>query len=274
MKIGIVINPNKEGTLALSKEVSHWLEERKHQVFKNLQQPIHEWIDDCGLLICLGGDGTLLSNAIHMKLRSVPIFGINLGTVGFLTEIKPEEVYKELDLFLSGKATIEDRLMLSCAVGKEKGGSVKEFNALNDIVLNREGLTRMLSVSVHINGELLTSFLGDGIILATPTGSTAFSLSAGGVIVHPKLEAILITPICPHASSLRPIIIPPSEEVVLRVSPKHGESKATVTMDGQTKVEIDESYVVRVKKAPLPIKIVKSTERNYFQTLREKFRIP
>lgn len=273
MKIGVVVNPNKEGAMALAKEVSCWLENRQHQVFQNLSQDIVEWINDCDLLICLGGDGTLLSSATHMKMRSVPIFGINLGTVGFLTEIKREEVYKELERFLSGEAQIEDRVMLSCSVSKENEVCVKEFNALNDVVLSREGLTRMLSVSVHINGQLLTSFLGDGIILATPTGSTAYSLSAGGVIVHPQLEAILITPICPHASSLRPIIIPPYEEVVLRVSPKHGESKATVTMDGQTKVEIDDSYIVRVKKSSLPVKMIKSAERNYFQTLREKFRI-
>lgn len=274
-KIGIVANPRKSGAAELVPKLKSWLEKRECLTADTYLESIENVLRDAELVICLGGDGTLLSVAGHMKEKSIPVLGINLGALGFLTEVKQDEVFEELSTFLSGAAVVEERFMLSCRVQSEKTKRERRLLALNDIVVSREGLSRILRLEVRVSGEKITSFAGDGMIIATPTGSTAYSLSAGGAVVHPKLEAILLTPICPHASALRPIVVSADEKISVRIQGGTQEAaKALLTADGQENMEIDDSFIMEITRANTPLKLVKSSKRSYFATLRENFKFP
>ena len=282
-KIGIVVNPRKSGAAELVPKIKTWLEKRECQVFETYSQAAENVLEDADLVICLGGDGTLLAVAGHMKQKSIPVLGVNLGALGFLTEVKQDEIFEELSVFLSGHSVIEERLMLSCTVQSAKAKCERRLLALNDIVISREGLSRILRLEVRVSGEKMTGFAGDGMIVATPTGSTAYSLSAGGAVVHPKLEAILLTPICPHASALRPMVVSADEKISVRLQngPKdvtgdtsRDAARALLTADGQENMEIDDSFSMEITRANTVLKLVKSSKRGYFATLRENFKFP
>jgi NAD+ kinase len=226
------------------------------------------------LIICLGGDGTILGVASHMKEHSIPILGVNLGSLGFLTEVKETEVFEELNSYFLGSFSLEERLMIACSARSEKAKKERRFVALNDIVVNREGLSRLLHIEVCVAGEKLTSFAGDGVIVATPTGSTAYSLSAGGPIVHPKLDNLIVTPICPHASALRPMVVGGDEKISIRLQNIHEGDKALLTADGQENLEIDDTFNIEITRSSVPLRLVKSSKRSYFATLRENFKFP
>ncbi len=272
--IGIVINSNKEGALELLQELRQWLEKRSCSVLDNETTQIDEILASAELLICMGGDGTLLNLTHHMVHRSVPVLGVNLGNLGFITEVKKEELFEELKTVFSGEYKIEERTMLSCRVKDEKTNENRRFQAFNDIVINREGLTRYLRVELKIGSETFTSYSGDGVIIATPTGSTAYSLSAGGPIVHPRMNGIIITAICPHVSSLRPIVVPGSEKIVSKIVCRAPEEHALLVADGQNSLQIGENHLIEVTQSETPVKLIKSSKRSYFQTLQEKFKIP
>ena len=164
--------------------------------------------------------------------------------------------------------------MLSCTAWSEKAKEERRFMALNDIVVSREGLSRILKMEVNAGGEKLTSFAGDGLIVATPTGSTAYSFSAGGAVVHPKLEALIITPICPHASALRSMVLSDDERISIRLQNTLGHGRALLTADGQENLEIDDSYSIEITRSGTRLRLVKSSRRSYFSTLRENFKFP
>lgn len=273
-KIGIVANSKKAGAEALLAKLREWLEKREIRVSDSLSSSIEQVIHEADLVVCLGGDGTMLRVADHMRDQSVPILGVNLGSLGFLTEVKETEIFEELNAFLLGQYETEERLMLACSVYSPESKMERRFVALNDIVLSREGLTRLLRVEVCVSGDKLTRFAGDGLIIATPTGSTAYSLSAGGAIVHPKLEAIIITPICPHASSLRPMVVRGDEKITVKIHPSSAGERALLTADGQENFEIDDSYNVEITRSNTPVRLFKSSKRSYFATLRENFKFP
>ena len=273
-KIGIVVNQHKKGAPELCEKLKTWLMKRDISVQDSSSVSLDDLIETSTLLLCLGGDGTILSVVSRMKLRVVPILGVNFGKLGFLTEAKAEEVFEELNAYLLQKPVVENRLMLSCTVKGKKTDQERRFVALNDIVIGREGLARILQLDVTISGEKFTSFRGDGLVIASPTGSTAYSLSAGGAVVHPKLEALLITPICPHALNLRSLVIGADEKITIRIRTDNPHEKALLTADGQEKIEIDDSYSVEVTRFHMPLSLVKSSKRGYFQTLRENFKFP
>lgn len=279
-KIGIVVNLKKANAFELMQKLRVWLEKRDVVVADTTTSTMDEVLRESELVICLGGDGTILSVAAHMNRFSVPILGVNLGSLGFLTEIKQEEMFEELNAYFLDAARIEERVMLSCSVRSDAAnvppGQKKERRlvALNDMVISREGLSRIIQVEVRVGGEMLTRFAGDGVIIATPTGSTAYSLSAGGSIVHPKLQAIMITPICPHSSALRSMIVDAGEKISVKIKTAQENGKAVLTADGQENFEIDDSYSVEVIKASVPFKLLKSSKRSYFATLRENFKFP
>lgn len=273
-KIGIVVNSNKPGATELLPKLRDWLVKRENSVSDTTSSALDELVRESDLLISLGGDGTLLSISKHIKEKSVPVLGVNLGRLGFLTEIKQDEVFEELNSFFIGSSKIEERLMLSCTASSAKTKKERRLIALNDIVISREGLSRMLRVEIFVSKEKLTSFAGDGVIVATPTGSTAYSLSAGGAVLHPQLETIIITPICPHASSLRPIVVAASEKITVRIQSSGGANKGLLTADGQENLEIDDSYTVEITRAVTPLRLVKSSKRSYFDSLRENFKFP
>lgn len=273
-KIGIVVNKHKAGALELLGKLQQWLSKRDFEAVDSTSQPIESIIEQSGLVICLGGDGTLLSVASQMKEKSVPILGVNLGSLGFLTEVKGDEVFEELNAFFLGQSQIENRLMLACSAQSASEKRERRFCALNDMVISREGLTRLLRLEVSVSGELMSSFSGDGVIVATPTGSTAYSLSAGGAIVHPRLDALVITPICPHSLSLRSVIVSAEEKITVKISADRPGEKALLTADGQENLEIDDSFTVDIMRSNNPVQLVKSSKRSYLGTLKEKFKFP
>ncbi len=273
-KIGIVVNSNKPGALELLPKLRDWLTKRENSVLDTTSHSLDEIVKDASLIISLGGDGTLLSLSNHLKENPAPVLGVNLGRLGFLTEIKQEEIFEELNAFFIQSSKIEERLMLSCTASSSKTKKERRLTALNDIVISREGLSRILRVDIFVSKEKLTSFAGDGVIIATPTGSTAYSLSAGGAVIHPKLEAIIITPICPHAASLRPIVVDAGEKISVRIQNSGGAGKGLLTADGQENLEIDDSYSIEITRSATPLRLVKSSKRSYFDSLRENFKFP
>ncbi len=273
-KVGIVVNEKKKGAVELCAKLRDWLAKRDVTVRDSSSESLDVLIEQSDFMVCLGGDGTILSLVSHMKGRIVPIVGVNLGKLGFLTEVKENEIFEELNTYLLQDPPTENRLMLSCYAWSKQAHQERRFVALNDIVIGREGLARILSMEISISGEKFTSFRGDGVIIATPTGSTAYSLSAGGAVVHPKLEALLITPICPHALNLRSLVIAANEKITIRIRTDKPGEKALLTADGQEKIEIDDSYIVEVTRFNMPLALIKSSKRSYLETLRENFKFP
>ena len=273
-KIGIVVNPKKPHALKWLEELRTWLAKRSMEFEDNVESPIDKVLAEAALLVCLGGDGTILRVANQMRERAVPVLAVNVGSLGFLTEVKTEELFDELQTYFLDQSRVEDRLMLACSVQSEKNKTERRFQALNDIVVSREGLTRLLNVRVEVSGETVTHFSGDGVIVATPTGSTAYSLSAGGAIVHPKLEAFIITPICPHALALRSLVVRADERIIIGIGCDRKDERALLTADGQENIEVDETSTVEITRSSIPFRLIKSNRRSYLETLRENFQFP
>ena len=273
-KIGIVVNPKKPNAQKWLTELRTWLSKRSVEVSDTLESPLEEVLKEASLLVCLGGDGTILRLADQMKERSIPVLAVNVGSLGFLTDVKTEEMFDELQTYFLEKSQIEERLMLACSAQSEKKRTERRFQALNDIVVSREGLTRLLRVRVDVSGETLTKFSADGVIVSTPTGSTAYSLSAGGAIVHPKLEGIVITPICPHALALRSLVVRADERIMIGIECDREGERALLTADGQENMEVDETTSIEITRSPLPFRLIKSSRRSYVETLRENFKLP
>lgn len=277
-RVGILTNTKKPNAEQIRKELRSWLEKRSVQVRDSVEASLEQVLSDSDLMICLGGDGTILHLAGKMVEQQIPVLGINLGGLGFLTEVRIEELYDELKLIFSGQFEIEERMLLSANVSsRAKAGqksAERRFQALNDIVVNREGLTRYMAIQLDVNARPAVRFFGDGVIVSTPTGSTAYSLSAGGPIVHPSLDHMILTPICPHASILRSLVVPGAETVQIKITCDEGEEKALLTVDGQVDMEIDDRSLIEVTRSVNRFKLVKSSKRSYFETLREKFKLP
>ena len=218
------------------------------------------------MIVVFGGDGTILSVARLVGSRSVPILGVNLGGLGFITEISKDEVCGSINNILSGKYSFEERIMLIADVYRN-GKKLKQHNALNDIVLHKSAIARMIELDIHINNKYVTTFKADGLIISTPTGSTAHSLSAGGPILYPTLESFLMTPICPHTLTSRPIVLP--DAFTLDISIKKGDD-VYLTLDGQEGLPLKVNDKVRIKKADYKTRFLHLHDRDYFKVLRTK----
>jgi NAD+ kinase len=224
------------------------------------------------MVVLLGGDGTLLSMAdcIGATGSSAPILGVNFGSLGFLTEVTLPELYPSLEAALTGQARIEERMMLRSTTLREQGAHTDHI-ALNDVVINKAGHSRMIDLSVSIGDEFITRIKADGLIIATPTGSTAYNLAAGGPIVQPNLDALLITPIAPHTLTNRPIVIPAASTI--RIQPiMDGRDDVHVTMDGQTGFRLQAGDEIRVCRAERLLRLIRPSTRSYFEVLREKLK--
>ncbi|MDP6978325.1 MAG: NAD(+)/NADH kinase [Myxococcota bacterium] len=221
------------------------------------------------LVVAVGGDGTLLSVVRACGTRSVPILGINLGTLGFLTEVNRDEMEAVLDRLRAGEIVIESRMRLDIEVERD-GDVIARYLALNDVVITRTALSRMVDLRTFADGLKVTTYHGDGLIISTPTGSTAYSLSAAGPIALPLLEAFLLTPICPHALNQRPIVLPHQTEVEVRMALTPGAEAATMTVDGQDGLELGAHDSVVVRRSPHDARIVTSPFRNRFEILHTK----
>ncbi|HJY88324.1 MAG TPA: NAD(+)/NADH kinase [Candidatus Acidoferrales bacterium] len=220
------------------------------------------------LLIVLGGDGTLLA-AARLTEGSVPILPVNLGGLGFLTSVTLEELYPILEQVLEGRHRISERVLLEAEVLRE-GKVVERQRALNDAVLNKGTLARMIDVDLHIDRTYVCRYRADGLIISTPTGSTAYSLAAGGPIVYPLVEAFLITPICPHMLTNRPLVIPNTSEI--EVEFQAGEEPVYLTLDGQVGVELRYGDRVAARKAGTKLRLVRPQRKTYFEILRNKLK--
>jgi NAD+ kinase len=221
------------------------------------------------LVIVLGGDGTLLSVARLIGSREVPILGVNLGGLGFLTEITLDELFPTLEAVLRDQYSLSRRLTLTVRV--LRGGElVAGFEALNDAVINKTALSRIVDLETHVNGEYVATFRADGLILSTPTGSTAYCLAAGGPIIYPTLPALVIIPICPHTLTNRPLVVPDSAVVEI-IQGSEGED-VHLTVDGQVGVDLRYRDVVAVQRSTRSIALVKSPKLNYFDLLRTKLK--
>lgn len=217
---------------------------------------------DITFAIVLGGDGTILKTARYYAKYAVPILGINLGRLGFLSQAKSTQVEEAIDLVLKGSFKVEDRIMLTTVDGK--------MNALNDIVIKGDGFSRTSRLYVHINDNIVCDYLADGIIISTPTGSTAYTLSAGGPILSPVLDALVIVPICPHTMNARPIVIPSSE--VIKVTSSHNKPLLKMSADGQETVCLGADDDIQIKKSEEKAKLVLlNLEKNsFYSVLKEK----
>jgi NAD+ kinase len=226
--------------------------------------PERKLASSCDILISLGGDGTILRMARVVGPRSTPILGINLGKLGFLAEVSLEELDSCLSEILEGKYHVEERMMLQASSSKMK----TDYFALNDVVVDLSSSSRMLSIETFVNGEFLSTFTGDGMIVSTPTGSTGYALSNGGPIVAPANRTMMISPICPHALTVRPVVIPDDSVVTLRVQSAQG--KVHVTADGQPEQFLKPPLEVKIRRAPFATRLVKRDNTSFYEVLRKK----
>lgn len=275
--VGIIANMEKENIAGFAGALKKWLEARKIKVL--LEANIAAAIGKSGgfkievlaskvdLIAVLGGDGTMLRTARYVAHHRVPIVGINMGTFGYLTEVNLNETHAALELILQGDFLTEKRMMLDVKISRGKkilGSGI----VLNDVIINRGNLSRIVELETSVDGQYLTTYKSDGLIISTPTGSTAYSLSAGGPIVFPGRDLIIINPICPHTLTNRPIIFPENSEVRITLWSK--ESGATVTLDGQQSYRISSGDVMTVKKSKHVTRLVLSPHRSYGEILRSK----
>ncbi|HEY9061303.1 MAG TPA: NAD(+)/NADH kinase [Pseudobacteroides sp.] len=278
--IGIITNSDKDMNFRFTKLVADKIIELGGRVLMPHASAVHmehniEALDEREIylkaegVLCLGGDGTYLKVARNAYSANVPILGINLGTLGFLTEIEKSDINTAIESILNDRYTIEERMMLETVIYSKSGVIAKDI-ALNDVVISRGELSRILHLKTYINNVYAESYPGDGIIVSSPTGSTAYSLSAGGPIVEPDLEIIVITPICPHILYSRSFITT-AERVVRVVVDESYEHSAMVTVDGQNGYEVKGGYSIEVKKAPCSVKMIKVANKNFFKILRSKF---
>jgi len=277
--IGIVAKRNRPAALALARRLVTWLRRRRKTVLVETEVAStlrlsdgvskQEMMKRADLVVVLGGDGTLLSVARHSGPRRVPVLGVNLGGLGFLTDVRPEEAFQALERVLAGHYRLERRRMLETAV--VRGGKVlRRFQALNDVVINKGALARILDLETSVDGVALCTYKADGLILSTPTGSTAYSLSAGGAIVEPSVGVLLISPICPHTLTQRPIVLP--ERVHVRVAVCSPDEDVALTIDGQEGMKLATDDVVTVRPAKHRVHLVRSPTHSFFELLRTKLR--
>ncbi len=223
----------------------------------------------CDLVLVLGGDGTMLNAARLVEERGVPILGINMGGLGFLTEASLDQMYPALRRVFNQEFYLEERLMLRARIDRH-GDHVAQATVLNDVVLSKGTLARMITLQISIDGQFVTTLRGDGLIVSTPTGSTAYSLSAGGPIMNPSVQALILTPICPHTLTHRPLLIPST--VALDVTLTSPDEGAMTTFDGQVGVAMTQGDTVAIRASEHRTKLIRFPERTYYDVLRRKLK--
>lgn len=289
-RVGLVAKPHLEEAIGVLADIVNWLEARGWSALFDaptaaLCGSVHATrvVDDddrfpheVDLIVVLGGDGTLLATASRIARADadIPILGVNFGSLGFLTEVTLGELYGALELALAGQTAEDPRLMLEVRI-EASDGNRGPWIALNDIVITRGALPRMIDLDVMVDGQPVARFKSDGLIVASPTGSTAYNLSAGGPIVHPSVPAIVLTPIAPHTLTNRPVVIPGRSTVRVqgrKESMTDARSDIYVTVDGQTSVPLPAGSVATVTAAPKLLRLLRPTARTYFDVLREKLK--
>lgn len=263
--VGLWRNMSKPEALTLARQINDWFLARGWVVLTEWEDIIKHKVQ---FLISLGGDGTLLQAAREGASYGIPVLGVNFGRLGFLCEIEREDVFDALEMILNQDYKIQERLMLNAVINREGVERISHL-VLNDVVFSRESEAGIITLQVHLTGELSVSYPADGLIVSTPTGSTAYSLSAGGPIVSPDVQAILITPLAAHSLSARPMIV--SEKEKIHVSLANGE-KCMVTFDGRQSAMIYSGETVMIESAPILAQLIRLGRRSFPQVVREKLR--
>jgi len=268
-KIGIITNEKKDPLFEHTKKLTDYLSNKDKNINIYTNENYHE--DDlykiCNLLIVLGGDGTILKAAAKASLYNIPVIGINLGRIGFMSEIESDELYLLENLF-TGDYEIKSRMMLNVEIIKENGKIIHAGTALNDAVVKHGPVAKLIEVDVACDGFKIMKYRADGVITATPTGSTAYSMSAGGPVIDPNIECFCVTPICPHSLVNRPLIF--SQGSVLEIINKNINSDVYLTIDGQINIKLGENDIVRIKKSGFSAKFIAIKKHVFFDVVREK----
>ena len=278
--IGVISRPRRANLSAVVPELLRWLETRGIRILYDeetasaLPHPAkaftrEELADQSQILLVLGGDGTLLAAARVAALRCIPILPINMGSLGFLTSFTVDELYPALEETLAGRSSMSERVMLQVELVREEK-AIDRQHVLNDAVVNKSALARMIELELFIDDDFVCRYRADGLVLATPTGSTAYSLSAGGPIVHPSVEAFVITPICPHTLTDRPVVVRDSSRIEVKLT---GSSESVfLTLDGQKGIPMQSEDRIRITRSPQCLKLIQPPKKSYFEILRNKLK--
>jgi NAD+ kinase len=279
-RVGIVAKPDAARAQGVILQLLPWLSSRGHSVVleKETADLVPSAVTDAAsraelpgqvdLLIILGGDGTLLSMARAVGDLGVPLLGVNLGGLGFLTATTLDEMLPALEAYFAGCMAIEERMLLAARIVRNNQ-PLGEYAALNDIVITKSAMSRIIDLSVSVDGRHATAYRADGLIISTPTGSTAYSLSAGGPILFPTMDAVVLTPICSHTLTNRPIVVPGTDRIEVTLL---ADQEVMATMDGQVGVGLREGDTVEVCKAAARIRLVRFPQKDFFSVLRTKLK--
>ncbi|MEC4677011.1 MAG: NAD(+)/NADH kinase [Nitrospirota bacterium] len=277
-KIGIICKSGRDEPLQILQILLPWLKKKGYEPYVDieaasglnmkgfLRTEIPSLVD---VILVLGGDGTMLGVSRLVAEKGIPILGINLGSLGFLTEVNKDEIFNAVNRMLCNGCTIEERIMLTAEI-KRNGQKISEYTVLNDVVINKGALARIIDMETYINDFYVTTFKADGLIISTPTGSTAYSLSAGGPILYPTLGSIVLTPICSHTLTNRPIVLP--DDFRIEVILKTLSEDVFLTLDGQVGVSLRIDDVIEINKSEFKTRLLIPTERDYFEILRNKLK--
>ena len=278
-RVGIITKPGEPRAAVLAAQIAEWAADHEINLFVNdrvkdlppgtFSASAREIADNCDLLVVLGGDGTMIATARLVAGRGTPVLGINLGTLGYLTEFATEEAIPALEFVVRGEYEIDRRTMLDWRVLRD-GDQVGAGTALNDVVVNKSALARIIDIDCWVGSHYVTGYRADGLIVATPTGSTAYNLSAGGPIMAPGAEAISICPICPHTLTNRPLVLPFSVEIKLQMNTR--EQEVMLTADGQTGTPLMAGDRIEIRKSEKTFNTVCAKDRDYFDILRSKLK--
>ena len=273
-KFCIIVNKDRDEQLELTGRVQNYLSAQGKQFvvrMESLDTADAEWKpipQDADCIIVLGGDGTMMRAANRLLREDVPIFGINAGNLGYLTGVEAQDAEKGLERICTGNFRVQSRMMLDAEINGKYADS-----ALNEVAITRSGVSRMIHLAVYVNGALLDEVTGDGLLISTPTGSTGYNLSAGGAVVTPEAQLILITPICPHSLSSREIVVSAEDEISVEIKQNRRgpEVGAVATFDGRAAIELNTEDRIVVKRSEYTTKLVQLDERTFFEILRSKF---
>jgi len=277
--VGVVIKPNHKEAWATAGDLAAWLKKRNINLIGNTHGETEkrgiktveaeEFQAQSDLIVVLGGDGTMISTARLTGNRAVLVLGINYGSLGYLTDFRIEEMFPALEMILAGEYEIDRRVMLDVEHFRADK-KLAEGRVLNDVVVNKSALARIIEIEVNLSNLYVNSFRADGLIVATPTGSTAYNLSAGGPILYPSMNAVVLTPICPFTLTNRPIVVPDEDEIEIRL--KNDVEGVVLTLDGQIGFPIKVSDKVLIRKSATTFNLVQPPNRNYFDVLRNKLK--
>lgn len=277
-KIGIICKAGQSEPAEIVKELLPWLRQKGCETHVDNETasvlniegvPRSQIPSLADIIIVLGGDGTMLGVARLVGEKGVPILGVNIGGLGFLTAVYKDELYEVLEQVLAGACSVEERIMLKACVIRHSE-CIAEYVVVNDVVVNKGALARIIDLETYINHNFVATFKADGLIISTPTGSTAYALSAGGPILYPTLKSIILAPICPHTLTNRPIVLP--DDVLIEIVLKSRNEDVFLTIDGQVGFSLRQNDIVEVKKSQFKARFFIPCERDYYQILRTKLK--